>query len=125
MVDGDSAVLDPRAARSVGRRAVLGGPQQRTVLALLLLNAGRAVSTDRIVGCLWADPPRAARGLVQGCVFNLRRALRTRDRRRCSRSTGRGPAADHAGRALTIHRATGYRLGRADARAVLDASRPG
>jgi DNA-binding SARP family transcriptional activator/tetratricopeptide (TPR) repeat protein len=73
------AILGPLEVLADGQRIALGGPQQRTVLALLLLNAGRVVSTDRIVECLWAEPPSAARNLVQGCVFNLRRALRVEE----------------------------------------------
>jgi DNA-binding SARP family transcriptional activator/Tfp pilus assembly protein PilF len=60
-----------------GQRLPLGGPQQRALLAVLLLNAGRVVSTDRLIECLWGDePPAAARNLLQGCVAGLRRALK-------------------------------------------------
>ena len=74
------AVCDPGSAGGEpGRHTVpIGGPQQRALLAVLLLNAGRVVSTDRLVEHLWGDqPPAAARSLVQGCVAGLRRALRT------------------------------------------------
>jgi DNA-binding SARP family transcriptional activator len=47
------------------------------LLALLLLNANRVVSVDRLVDYLWGDqPPATARGLLQGCVAGLRRVLR-------------------------------------------------
>ncbi|MDT0343168.1 AfsR/SARP family transcriptional regulator [Streptomyces litchfieldiae] len=50
--------------------------QQRTVLALLLLDPGRAVPVDRLITALWGDrPPVSARNSVQGCVSRLRRTL--------------------------------------------------
>ncbi|TWP53828.1 tetratricopeptide repeat protein [Lentzea tibetensis] len=61
----------------VGARAVrLGGPRQRSVLALLLLNAGQVVPVDRLVDALWAgDPPRAAESTLRGYVSHLRKSL--------------------------------------------------
>src|SRR5205823_15049445 len=54
----------------------VGGPQQRGLLAVLLLNANRVVSAQRLVEYLWGDqPPHRARSLLQGCVAQLRRAL--------------------------------------------------
>ena len=61
-----------------GQPLALGGPQQRALLAVLLVNANRVVSTDRLISWLWGeDPPTTARGLLQGCVAQLRRALLT------------------------------------------------
>jgi DNA-binding SARP family transcriptional activator len=69
-------VLGPVEVWEGGDRLAVGGPQQRALLAVLLLNANRMVSVDRLVDCLWgSDPPAAARGLLQGCVAGLRRAL--------------------------------------------------
>jgi DNA-binding SARP family transcriptional activator len=71
-------VLGPVEVWDGGRRLAVGGPQQRALLAALLLNANRVVSTDRLVAYLWGDQsPLTARGLVQGCVAGLRRALQT------------------------------------------------
>jgi DNA-binding SARP family transcriptional activator len=54
----------------------LGPPQQRTLLAVLLLHRGEAVSTDRLIDELWGErPPASANKLVQGYVSNLRKAL--------------------------------------------------
>jgi DNA-binding SARP family transcriptional activator len=54
----------------VGIRA----PQQRLVLALLLTQAGRVVTLDRLVREIWPyDPPRAAVGTIQTYVLRLRR----------------------------------------------------
>lgn len=55
----------------------IGAPQQRCVLAVLALEAGEAVTPDRLIDCLWDDDsPRDARGLVQGYVSRLRRVLK-------------------------------------------------
>ncbi|GIE02368.1 AfsR/SARP family transcriptional regulator [Paractinoplanes durhamensis] len=69
--------LGPLEVRDGERLVALGGPQQHTVLAVLLAHAGQVVSVDRIADQLWGEavPPRA-RSLVQGCVAGLRRALR-------------------------------------------------
>src|SRR2546430_9353181 len=70
------AILGPLEVVADGRQLPLGGPQQRALLAVLLLNAGRVVSTDRLVESLWGDePPSSARSLLQGCVAGLRRAF--------------------------------------------------
>lgn len=54
----------------------LGGPKQRAVLALLVLDAGRVVSVDRLVDGLWGEaPPPTALNTVQVYVSRLRRTL--------------------------------------------------
>ncbi|MFV2083795.1 AfsR/SARP family transcriptional regulator [Micromonospora sp. LOL_021] len=51
-------------------------PRQRAVLAYLLLNANRVVSTDQVIDAVWAHTqPRSARLQVQACVSALRRAI--------------------------------------------------
>jgi DNA-binding SARP family transcriptional activator len=55
----------------------LGAPKQRAVLALLLLQRGRIVTTERLAEALWGDaPPPSATASIQAYVSNLRRALR-------------------------------------------------
>ncbi len=50
--------------------------KQRSLLALLLLNVGEIVSTDRLVEELWAgQPPKTAVGSLQNLVSELRKAL--------------------------------------------------
>ena len=50
--------------------------QQRTLLAMLLLEPGRMIGVDRLVTALWSDcPPASARNAVQGHVSKLRRRL--------------------------------------------------
>ena len=54
----------------------LGGPRQRAVLALLLLEANRVVSMDRLAEDVWGgDPPEGWATTVQTYIFHLRRAL--------------------------------------------------
>src|SRR5262249_42944176 len=55
---------------------VLGGPKQRAVLAVLLLDAGRTVSTDRLIDRVWGEPPpRNAKTSLQNLVVQLRRLV--------------------------------------------------
>ncbi len=54
----------------------LGGPKQRAVLALLMLEPGTVVSIDRIVERIWGGtPPSRAEASVRAYVSNLRKAL--------------------------------------------------
>jgi DNA-binding SARP family transcriptional activator len=56
--------------------ARLGGRRQRSVLALLLLDAGRVVSVSRLIDALWEGrPPPAAESTLRGYVSHLRKAL--------------------------------------------------
>jgi len=54
----------------------LGSPQQRAVLAMLLLARGRQVSLDGLIDGLWdRDVPRSAAGTVRTYVSRLRRLV--------------------------------------------------
>jgi DNA-binding SARP family transcriptional activator len=54
----------------------VGGQQQRALLAVLLLEAGRVVATDRLVDLLWGeDPPKTATTSLQNAISRLRREL--------------------------------------------------
>jgi DNA-binding SARP family transcriptional activator len=54
----------------------LRGPKQRTLLAVLLLHANRAVSVDRLVAAIWDDAvPATVVAQVQAQVSALRAAL--------------------------------------------------
>ncbi|RLE22937.1 MAG: hypothetical protein DRJ50_06905, partial [Actinobacteria bacterium] len=69
-------VLGPVEAFEKRRRLSVGGPKQRTVLALLIARAGSAVSTDFLVDGVYGDePPQGARRSVQTYVSNLRSEL--------------------------------------------------
>jgi DNA-binding SARP family transcriptional activator/tetratricopeptide (TPR) repeat protein len=53
----------------------IGGVKPRTLLASLLLETGRVVSTERLIDVIWdEDPPDSARAVVQTYVSSLRRA---------------------------------------------------
>ena len=61
---------------SNGVPARLGGPKQRTVLALLAAEIGRTVSTDRLIDSLWGETPSSgARHTLQTYISNLRTEL--------------------------------------------------
>jgi DNA-binding SARP family transcriptional activator len=69
-------ILGPLEAVADGRSLPLGGAKQRAVLALLLLEAGRVVSTDRLMDALWSgEPPPTATASLQNFVSQLRRSL--------------------------------------------------
>jgi DNA-binding SARP family transcriptional activator/tetratricopeptide (TPR) repeat protein len=59
-----------------GTAVPASGPKERTVLALLALAPGSAVSTDALVDALWGDsPPASAERTLQSHVSRLRRKL--------------------------------------------------
>ena len=71
------SVLGPVQVAVRDRVLPIGRPQQRAVLAPLLLDADRLVSAEHLVAALWADdPPASARTQVQVCVCRIRTALR-------------------------------------------------
>src|ERR1700752_5372430 len=59
-----------------GRQLEPGSRRQRALLATLALNAGRVVSSDRLIELLWGDePPRTAAKSLQNAISQLRRML--------------------------------------------------
>ena len=69
-------ILGPVEALPDGQTAALGAPKQRALLALLLVNRGRVVSSDQLVDGLWGEaPPASALQSLQVYVHGLRRAL--------------------------------------------------
>ncbi|MFQ5968048.1 MAG: BTAD domain-containing putative transcriptional regulator [Acidimicrobiia bacterium] len=69
-------VLGPLEVSDGDTRVTLGRPQQRTVLAILLVHANEVVSTDFLIEELWGgDPPLASRKSLQSHVASLRRVL--------------------------------------------------
>jgi DNA-binding SARP family transcriptional activator len=76
----------------------LGGPKQRAVLTILLVERGHVGSVERLIERLWGDePPSSAVGSLQAYVSNLRRALEP------DRSAG-------AKASVLVTQAPGYRL---------------
>jgi len=99
-------ILGPFEVRDrEGRQIRLPAGRELSLFALLLVNGGEVVSTDRIFEALWGDqPPDTAAKAVQGYVSHLRRVLDPGD-----------------GRDLLVTRAPGYVL-RTDG-VTLDATR--
>lgn len=70
-------ILGPLEARAGGRQVAVGGLRQRTVLAMLLLSAGRVVSVDTLVEAVWKGrPPATGRTQVAICVAGLRKTFK-------------------------------------------------
>jgi YVTN family beta-propeller protein len=79
-----------------GRSVLMGGHQQRAVLAILVLHAGRVVSVDLLIEGLWGEqPPARAAKAVHVHMSRLRKAL----------------ARDAASGELIVTRDHGYVLG--------------
>ncbi|MER5218716.1 winged helix-turn-helix domain-containing protein [Streptomyces sp. NPDC002838] len=54
----------------------LGTARQQTVLAALLMDVNRTVTTDQLVYRVWGeDPPRRAKDTLYGYLSRLRRVL--------------------------------------------------
>jgi DNA-binding SARP family transcriptional activator/tetratricopeptide (TPR) repeat protein len=72
----DALLLGPFELRRGDTPVVLGDPQQRLTLAVLLSRANRPVSAQRLIDIIWAgqDPPKS--NLVPGYVSGLRKAFR-------------------------------------------------
>ncbi|MFD9697730.1 BTAD domain-containing putative transcriptional regulator [Lentzea sp. NPDC059081] len=83
-------ILGPLEVWDGDEPLTIGGPQQRHLLAVLLLNANQVVSAERLIEQLWGSgPPASARQLLKGCVLGLRRALRVgRSERLITRAPG-------------------------------------
>ena len=83
-------ILGPLQVRIGGDDPVaLGGVRQRAVLAVLALNAGQVVSTDRLVDELWGEsPPASAVHTVQVFVSRLRTQLAAASERLITRPPG-------------------------------------
>ena len=91
-------ILGPLEVSRSGRMVPLGGPRQRAVLALLLLEANRVVSLDRLAEDLWGgNPPDGWVTTVQIYVSHLRQALEP--------GRARGAAGD-----VLVTRGRGYLL---------------
>ena len=69
-------ILGPVQAVRDGRDVPLGGPRQRAVLALLLLDAGRVVPAGQLAEALWQGrPPSGAAKTLRSYVSRLRAVL--------------------------------------------------
>jgi DNA-binding SARP family transcriptional activator/class 3 adenylate cyclase len=69
-------LLGPLEAYGESGPLALGGHKQRMVLAVLLLNAERVVSTDQLLAALWdEEPPKTAATSLQNFISQLRKLL--------------------------------------------------
>lgn len=74
-------ILGPLEVVDGDRRVPLPRGRGRALLALLVLQAGQVVSTERLIDELWGEtPPRTATTALAGLVSNLRRRLEPRRR---------------------------------------------
>ncbi|MER6797940.1 AfsR/SARP family transcriptional regulator, partial [Amycolatopsis mediterranei] len=98
-------VLGPFEVLVHGRPLDLGGPRIRTLLALLIANAGRVISVDTMASALWdVDATPGTPRTVRTYMSRLRRSL--------------APGAALGGGDLIETRAAGYAL-RAESRAYV------
>ncbi|MFJ8335296.1 AfsR/SARP family transcriptional regulator [Streptomyces sp. NPDC094437] len=73
------AVLGPVRAWRGQQELDLGSPQQRVVLAALLLRLGRPVTLGELIDAVWGeDPPKGAVAVVRTYVSRLRKVLEPR-----------------------------------------------
>ncbi|MGK5742537.1 BTAD domain-containing putative transcriptional regulator [Micromonospora sp. URMC 103] len=69
-------VLGPVRAWRGGAEVELGTPQQRAILAILLVRAGAVATPDQLISGVWGETaPRAAAGMIRSYISRLRRAL--------------------------------------------------
>jgi len=69
-------ILGPLVVRVDGSSVAIGGPKQRALLALLLLDANRVVSRERLVGELFAEQSvNSADHALRNQVSRLRKVL--------------------------------------------------
>src|SRR5262245_24428941 len=69
-------VLGPMEVLADGVPVTLGGPKERTALALLAADAGSVVATDDLIDGIWGDEPTAAaRSTLHTYISSLRSRL--------------------------------------------------
>jgi DNA-binding SARP family transcriptional activator len=69
-------ILGPLEVSDETGPIALGGPRQRGLLAILVLEAGRVVPTDRLIDLLWGEEaPKTATASLQNAIGRLRKAL--------------------------------------------------
>ncbi|MEU7578416.1 BTAD domain-containing putative transcriptional regulator [Streptomyces sp. NPDC041068] len=70
-------ILGPLQVTVGDRQVPVGGPRQRTILAMMLLAQGQVVSVDRLVDVVWdGRPPATARTQVAICIAGLRKTFK-------------------------------------------------
>jgi DNA-binding SARP family transcriptional activator/tetratricopeptide (TPR) repeat protein len=98
------AVLGPVRAWRDDAELDLGTPQQRAVLAVLLLRRGRMASAEELIDALWGDdPPATAMTTIRTYASRLRTVL---DPQRAARQAGDLMVTEAGGYALRVPRET-------------------
>jgi SARP family transcriptional regulator, regulator of embCAB operon len=93
-------VLGPLQMTVDGAPATLGTPKQRAVLAMLVMNRNRPVSTDSLITAAWEEwPPAEARASLHSYISNLRKLVS---------NAGADP------KTVLVNAPPGYRLNAAD-----------
>ncbi|MFF4451963.1 BTAD domain-containing putative transcriptional regulator [Streptomyces goshikiensis] len=96
-------VLGPLLVRDRDAVIPLPAAKQRTVLAVLLLRAGRVVGLDELAEFVWDGAPiSGARGALLNHVMRLRQALGP-DARKLIRTQGPGYLIDTEGHTFDLH----------------------
>jgi SARP family transcriptional regulator, regulator of embCAB operon len=96
----DFGVLGPLQMTADGAPLSLGTPKQRAVLAMLVMNRNRPVSTDSLITAAWEQwPPPEARASLHSYISNLRKLVS-------------GAGADP--KTVLVNAPPGYRLNVAD-----------
>ena len=99
-------LLGPLQVSVAGAPVAVGTPKQRAVLAMLLINRNRTVSTEALIDAAWdGTPVPAARASIHSYVSNLRRLL---------------SAGHDETQTVLANSPPGYRLGVADGDCDLD-----
>ena len=71
-------ILGPLEVFHAGSLLDVGGPRHRKLLAVLLVNAGEVVSSERLIDALWGEaPPNSAPGMLHVRISEIRNALRS------------------------------------------------
>jgi SARP family transcriptional regulator, regulator of embCAB operon len=92
----DFGVLGPLQLSVHGTPVALGTPKQRAVLAMLVMNRNRPISSDALVGAAWEQfPPPEPKASLHSYISNLRKLV-----------SGGGPD----GRMILASAPPGYRL---------------
>jgi DNA-binding SARP family transcriptional activator/Tfp pilus assembly protein PilF len=69
-------VLGPICVDADGHQVAISAGRERILLAMLLLHAGRTVSTDQLVDAIWDEEvPHHVRNQLQTCIHRIRRRL--------------------------------------------------
>ncbi|MFG2652242.1 BTAD domain-containing putative transcriptional regulator [Streptomyces sp. NPDC048436] len=68
-------LLGPLEVLLDGAPVAMRAAKQRALLASLLVDANKVVSTDTLIDRLWEEPPDGARNALQNYVLRLRRTL--------------------------------------------------